>query len=71
MECDMQTTGILYQQSVIGVSVLKTANQQPQLAGDLIVQAVENMRNQAAQTPIQPADISGIPVTGNIINTTA
>jgi hypothetical protein len=67
----MQTTGIPYQKPMSGISVLKTANEQPKLAGELISKTVESMRNQRAQTPAQPADISGITGKGTIINTTA
>lgn len=67
----MQTTGIPNQKPMSGISVLKTANEQPKLAGELISKTVESMRNQRAQTPAQPADISSITGTGTIINTTA
>lgn len=50
-------------------SVLRAANKQPQLAGELISKAVESMVNiQSVQLPAQP--VSGKPETGTIINTT-
>jgi hypothetical protein len=70
-EENMQITDIPYQKSLTGISVLKTANEQPRLAGELISKTVEGMHSQTAQTPVQPTDISGITGTGKIINTTA
>jgi hypothetical protein len=67
----MQITYIPYQKSLTGLSVLKAANEQPQLAGELISKTVESMRSQNAQTPVQQTDVSGITGTGKIINTTA
>jgi hypothetical protein len=67
----MQTTDIANRSPMSGISVLKTANEQPKLAGELISKTVAGMRSQSAQAPAQPADISGITGTGTIINTTA
>jgi hypothetical protein len=70
-EENMQITDITYQKSLTGISMLKAANEQPQLAGELISKTVEGMHSQNAQTPVQPTDVSGITGTGKIINTTA
>ena len=65
----MQTAGIPYQKPLNSLSVLKTANEQPKLAGELISKTVESMQSQNAPTPIQPIHAStGM---GKIINTTA
>ena len=54
------------------LSILKSANEQPRLAGELISRTVENMvQIQAAQSPAQPLAISEITGIGKIINTTA
>ncbi|WP_306549494.1 hypothetical protein [Desulfobulbus sp.] len=51
------------------LSVLKSANEQPHLAGELISKTIEGlMQTQTVQTPVQPVAPSG---TGTIINTTA
>ena len=65
----MQTTGIAYQNGLNSLSVLKTANEQPKLAGELIAKTVEGMQSQNAPTPVQPINFST--GTGQIINTTA
>jgi hypothetical protein len=70
-EYTMQTTGILYQKPMHTISLLRAADEQPKLAGELISKTVENMRNQKAQTPAEPTDISGITGTGKIVNTAA
>ena len=68
----MEITGISNSQSLRGVSVLKTANEQSRLAGELISKSVENMiQNQYTPASAQPVDVSGITGTGKIINTTA
>ena len=65
----MQTAGIPYQKPLNGLSLLKTANEQPKLAGELISRTVESMQSQNAPTPVQPIHVST--GTGKIINTTA
>jgi hypothetical protein len=65
----MQIAGIPYQKSLNSLSVLKTANEQPNLAGELISKTVEGMQSQNAPTPAQPIHVST--GTGRIINTTA
>ena len=67
----MQTTSISNPKVLSSVSVLKAANEQPQLAGDLISKTVENMQSQSVQAAAQPIDVSGLIGTGNIINITA
>ncbi len=68
----METTGISGSKVFSGGSVLKTANEQPRLAGELISKTVEGMiQNQYAQASAQPVDVSAITGTGKIINTTA
>jgi len=60
-------------QSLSAFSILKTANEQPQLAGELISKSVEAMmQNQSVvQASVQPVDVSDITGTGKIINITA
>jgi len=54
------------------LSILKSANQQPELAGDLIAKTVASMsQTQTAQSPAQSIDMSKITGTGKIINVTA
>lgn len=54
------------------MSMLKSANEQPQLAGELISRTVEAMMQiQSAQSPAQHIDISEISGTGKIVNITA
>lgn len=54
------------------MSMLKSANEQPKLAGELISKTVEGMmQNQSVQSPAQHIDISEISGTGKIINITA
>ena len=68
----MQIGNMSNSASSSGVSILKSANEQPKLAGELINRTVENMvQIQAAQSPSQRIDISEITGTGKIINTTA
>lgn len=51
------------------ISVLKSANEQPHLAGELISKTIEGLvQAQTVQTPVQPVAPSG---TGTIVNTTA
>jgi len=55
-----------------GLSILKSANQQPELAGDLIAKTVAGMSQmQTAQSQAQSIDMSEITGTGKIINITA
>jgi hypothetical protein len=70
---DMEVTGMSGSQSFSALSVLKTANEQPRLAGELISKSVDAMmQNQSvARSSVQPVDVSGITGTGRIINTTA
>ncbi|MDK9707583.1 MAG: hypothetical protein OEL83_11095 [Desulforhopalus sp.] len=68
----MQITNMSNPAPSSGVSILKSANEQPKLAGELINRTVEDMvQIQAAQSPSQRIDISEITGTGKIINTTA
>ena len=68
----MQITGVDNLQLSISGSVLRSANEQPQLASELINKAVEGMRQtQNLQSPAQPVAVSGKTTTGTIINTTA
>jgi len=68
----MQITNMSNSASSSGVSILKSANEQPKLAGELISRTVENMvQIQTAQSPARPIDISEITGIGKIINTTA
>jgi hypothetical protein len=67
----MQVTGLSNANVLISGSVLRTANEQPQLAGELISKAVASMmQTQNVQTPAQPVAAAGLE-TGTIINTTA
>ncbi|MGD9950331.1 MAG: hypothetical protein AB7U29_17905 [Desulfobulbus sp.] len=53
-------------------SVLKTANQQPRLAADLISKTVESlMQTQSMPTPAQPVTQSNGIVPGSTFNITA
>ena len=53
------------------ISILKLANEQPKLAGELISKTVEGIiQIQSAQTPAQRVDVSEISGTGKIINIT-
>ncbi|MFT5702393.1 MAG: hypothetical protein ACI8ZB_005313 [Desulforhopalus sp.] len=55
-----------------GLSILKSAQQQTELAGDLIAKTVSSMSQmQTTQSPAQSTDISEITGTGKIINITA
>lgn len=54
------------------LSVLKSANEQPHLAGELISKTIEGlMQTQTVQTPVQPVVPVAPSGTGTIINTTA
>ncbi len=68
----MQITGSSPSNVSFGGSVLRAANEQPQLAGELISRAVESMaQTQNVQSPAQPVAASGKMATGTLINTTA
>ena len=68
----MQITELGNSASSSGAFILKSANEQPKLAGELISRTVENMvQIQAAQSPAQRIDISEITGIGKVINTTA
>jgi hypothetical protein len=55
-----------------GLSILKSANQQPELAGDLIAKTVAGIsQTQTVQSSAQSVDMSKITGTGKIINITA
>jgi hypothetical protein len=65
----MQIAGTRNTPSSGSISILKSANEQPKLAGELISKTVEGMAQiQSAQTPAQPVDMSGITGTGTLIN---
>lgn len=54
------------------ITILKSANEQPQLAGELISKTVEGIiQIQSAQSSAQHIDMSGFSGTGKIINITA
>lgn len=58
--------------SAANLSLLKSANLQPTLAGELISKTVEGlMQAQSAQTPPQPVLFSTATGTGGIIDTSA
>lgn len=65
----MQIAGTRNTASSGSISILKSANEQPKLAGELISKTVEGMvQIQSAQSPAQRIDISGITGTGTLIN---
>jgi hypothetical protein len=58
--------------SMASLSVLKSANEQPTLAGELISKTIEGlMQAQLAQTPVQTVELSAVTGIGRIVNTTA
>jgi hypothetical protein len=67
----MEPTGMSGLKLISAASILKTANEQPRLAGELISTTVQNMASRSAQTPVQAVDILEITGTGQIINITA
>lgn len=68
----MQIPGTSSSALPTSLSILKSANQQPELAGDLIAKTVAGMSQMStAQSPAQSNDISEITGTGKIINITA
>ena len=67
----MQVAGISISAASAGMSILKSANEQPKLAGELISKTVEAMGQiQAGQTPSQPVAAANTSTTRNIINIT-
>ena len=68
----MQITGSSNPKVAFSGSVLRVANEQPQLAAELISKAIESMtQTQNVQSPAQPVYVSGKTEIGTIINTTA
>ncbi|MBV5344294.1 MAG: hypothetical protein JZU63_01500 [Rhodoferax sp.] len=68
----MQITGSSNPKVAFSGSVLRAANEQPQLAADLISKAIESMtQTQRVQLPAQPVTASGNIETGTIVNITA
>ncbi|MBU1565530.1 MAG: hypothetical protein KJ630_07865 [Proteobacteria bacterium] len=68
----MEITGTNNSAASASVSVLKSANEQAKLAGELISRTVESMMQiQAAQSPAQRTDIWEFSGAGKIINITA
>ncbi len=68
----MQITGTSNSALPADLSILKSANKQPELAGDLIAKAVAGISQmQISQSPALSIDISKITGTGKIINITA
>lgn len=68
----MQISGTSATSSSVGLSILKSANRQPELAGDLIAKTLAGMAQmQTGQSSVQPVDISKITGTGKLINITA
>ena len=68
----MQIPGTSKSASSAGLPILKSANQQPKLAGDLIAKTVAGMSQmQTAQSSAQSIDMSKITGIGKIINITA
>lgn len=68
----MQITGTNSSAASASMSLLKSANEQPKLAGELISRTVDNMvQAQAVQSPAQRIDMSEISGTGKLINITA
>ncbi len=65
----MQVAGISISTASAGMSILKSANEQPKLAGELISKTVEAMGNiQVGQTSSQPVVAANTSTTGNNIN---
>lgn len=68
----MQIPGTSNSALPAGLSILNSANQQPELAGDLIAKTVDGIsQTKTAQSPSQSTDMSRITGTGKIINITA
>lgn len=67
----MDVTSAATPQVTGGISILKTANQQLELAAELLRRTLEGSASLQAQAPDQPVDVSDSTGTGTIINTTA
>ncbi|WP_319585366.1 hypothetical protein [uncultured Desulfobulbus sp.] len=68
----MQITPFANAGSIASLSVLKSANEQPALAGELISKSVEGLiQAQVAQAPVQPVNLAATSGSGTLINTTA
>jgi len=68
----MQITGSANPKVAFGGFVLRAANEQPQLAGELISKAVESLtQTQNVLLPAQPVTVTEKIETGTIINTIA
>jgi hypothetical protein len=66
----MQTTGIAGIRFIQNLSLLKSVNEQPKLAGELITKTVESLQKQNAQTPAPISDSTSFPAKGKIIDVT-
>ncbi len=64
----MQTPSIANLRLIIGLYVLKSANEQPKLAGELIDKTEANLQKQGVQSPAKPVDVSGNTGSGRIID---
>jgi hypothetical protein len=71
MESDMQTTGIAGLRFIQNLSLLRSANEQPKLAGELITKTIESLQKQTARTPASVSDIASSPAKGRIVDITA
>lgn len=68
----MQIMPVTHVNSAVNLSILKSANEQPNLAGELINKTVEGlMQTQLAQVQTPLYDFSALARTGSIINTAA
>jgi hypothetical protein len=72
LRLSMQVASMSNQAAYSGLSILKSANEQPKLAYDLIRKTVEAIRQaQPMQTVAQPVYGSALTGTGTVIDTTA
>jgi hypothetical protein len=67
----MQIIDSPYQKISAGISILKSANGQPKLAGSLIEKTLEGMENQNALASAPAMETSDVTGEGKFINTTA
>lgn len=67
----MDVTSTATPQVTGGITILRAANQQPELAAELLRRSLEVTTPQETRTAQQPVDVSDITGTGTIINTTA
>lgn len=68
----MQIMPVTHVNSAVNLSILKSANEQPNLAGELISKTVEGlMQAQLAQVQTPLYDVSALAGTGSTINTAA